>query len=284
MAKAKKERLDTVLVSKGFFETKNQAQAAILAGNVKINGQKITKAGTQVLPDAEMNIEIESMPYVSRGGLKLEKALKEFEISVKDKICLDAGASTGGFTDCLLQNGAKKVYAVDVGYGQLAWKLRNDPRVMVIERTNIRNATADQIYKDIEIKDNSLFAEIATMDLSFISITKVLENVKSLMNQENQELIALIKPQFEAGKEQVPKTGVVKDKNIHVNVIENVVKYACNLSLFPIALTYSPLKGPAGNIEYLVYLKNSKNCFSEDKIRTVVDEGYEYFLSGEIIK
>ncbi|MDD3012144.1 MAG: TlyA family RNA methyltransferase [Candidatus Gastranaerophilales bacterium] len=277
-SKAKKERLDTILLSRGFFETKSQAQAAIMAGKVKLDSKPVTKAGTQISPDAALNVEIETLPYVSRGGLKLEKALKFFNISVKDRICLDAGASTGGFTDCMLQSGAKKVYAVDVGYGQLAWKLRNDSRVVVIERTNIRHASVEEIYKDITDKD--LFADIAVMDLSFISITKVLSNIKTLMNPEKQEIVALIKPQFEAGKGQVPKSGVIKDKNVHVNVIKYVTDFACTLSLFPVDLTYSPVKGPAGNIEYLVYLSNKQGEMNEEKIRMVVEEAYEQLSSG----
>lgn len=291
--KDKKERLDNILFSLGYFETKNQAQAVILTGKVKVNGQIITKAGTQISKDEKLNIEVESMPYVSRGGFKLEKAFKEFNLSVKDKICLDSGASTGGFTDCLLQNNAKKVYAVDVGYGQLSWKLRNHPGVIVIERTNIRNAKPDQIYKDLDISDSSLFAEFASLDLSFISVSKVLENVKRLMNPEYQEIVALIKPQFEAGRKDVPKSGVVKDKNIHVNVIKKILDFSCTLSLFPVDLTYSPIKGPAGNIEYLVFLSSAPNksesqvldesynnndnqsYLSENKIITVVNQAYE---------
>lgn len=277
-SKTKKERLDLILVNKGFFETKSQAQAAIMAGKVKIDGKMISKAGTLILKDSDLNIEVETLPYVSRGGLKLEKAFKFFNISVKDKICLDAGASTGGFTDCMLQNGAEKVYAVDVGYGQLAWKLRNNDKVTVIERTNIRHAAINEIYG--ETTENKDFATFATMDLSFISITKVLSNIKNLMNPDNQEIVALIKPQFEAGKDQVPKDGVIKDKNIHVNVIKNIIDFACTLSLFPVDLTYSPIKGPAGNIEYLVYLSNIQNEFNEEKIRMVVDQAYEQLSSG----
>jgi len=278
--KNKKERLDNILATRGFFETKSQAQAAILAGKTKINGQIITKAGTQFSENAELNVEIESFPYVSRGGFKLEKAVKEFNLNIKDKICLDAGASTGGFTDCLLQNGAKKVYAVDVGYGQLSWKLRNDSRVIVIERTNIRNAPPELIYTDINHQDSSLFAGMAVMDLSFISITKVLENIKTLMYPEKQEIIALIKPQFEAGKDQVPKSGVIKDKNIHFNVIKNVVEFACKLDLYPVNLTYSPIKGPAGNIEYLIYLTNCNQYnLGDEKIKNIMDETNEHFLS-----
>lgn len=273
---SKKERLDTYLVSNGYFETKNQAQAAIMAGNVKINGQTANKAGMPVPVAENLNVEITTLPYVSRGGFKLEKAIKEFEVEVTDKICLDAGASTGGFTDVLLQNKAKKVYAVDVGYGQLAWKLRSDERVVVIERTNIRNADTSQVYVDIENnEDKSLYAELAVMDLSFISIIKVLENIKRLMNPERQEVISLIKPQFEAGKDQVPKSGVVKDKNVHVNVIKQIFDFACTIGLYPVDLTYSPVKGPAGNIEYLAYFKNEANNMPEEQIIKIVDKAYE---------
>lgn len=270
--KNKKERLDTILVTRGFFDNKSKAQAAVLAGLVKINGQIVSKAGMQINQNTDLPIEVESLPYVSRGGFKLEKALKEFDIKVNDKICLDSGASTGGFIDCLLQNGAKKVYAVDVGYGQLAWKLRTDPRVVVIERTNIRNISPEKIYKDLEI------AELVTLDLSFISITKVLKNIKALMSPERQEIIALIKPQFEAEKEQVPKSGVIKDKNIHINVIKNIVEYACTLGIYPVDLTYSPIKGPAGNIEYLVYITDKQNHINEEKIRITVDKAYEQLI------
>jgi len=282
--KNKKERLDFLLVNRGYFDTKNQSQAAILAGKVKINGKIITKAGFQVNTMDNLLVEIDSMPFVSRGGFKLEKALKEFCISVKDRICIDAGASTGGFTDCLLQNGAKKVYAVDVGYGQLAWKLRNDPRVVVIERINIRNASKEDIYYDIDSSETSNLADLLVMDLSFISITKVLENIKSLMNPKKQEIIALIKPQFEAGKGQVPKSGVIKDKDIHFNVIKNVVKYACTLSLFPVNLTYSPIKGPAGNVEYLIFLKNEQAYLGDSTIKSIVDKANENFSSNQIIE
>ncbi|MFH0702573.1 MAG: TlyA family RNA methyltransferase [bacterium] len=285
--KNKKQRLDSFLVSKNFFQTKNQAQAAVLAGLVKINDKTVSKAGMQISQDVEIKITAESLPYVSRGGLKLEKALKIFNINVNDKICLDIGASTGGFSDCLLQNQAKKIYAVDVGYGQLAWKLRNNEKIIVVERTNIRNASFEQIYKDIkdiEIKNSSIFAEFATIDLSFISVTKVLQNIKFLMNQYNQEIIILIKPQFEAGKTQVKKGGVVKDKEIHVNVIKQILEFACTLGIYPVDLTYSPVKGPAGNIEYLVYIKNdqnySENYLNQEKIKAVVDESYEFFLQN----
>lgn len=282
----KKERLDNYIVSKGYFETKNQAQGAILAGKVRINGEVLTKAGTQIKTDKPQIIEVESSPYVSRGGFKLEKALKEFDIKINGKICLDAGASTGGFTDCMLQSMAAKVYAVDVGYGQIAWKLRNDNRVVVIERTNIRKVSSEEVYKDLSVE----FAEFCAMDLSFISIIKVLENITKLMNPEKQEIIALIKPQFEAGKNQVPKNGVVKDKNIHVNVIKNIIDFACTINLSPVHLTYSPIQGPAGNIEYLVCLKNHNqdNDFDkqefENTITEIVEKAHEHFNPNKISK
>lgn len=300
----KKERLDNYLVLNGYFDTKNQAQGNILAGKVKINGEILTKAGTQINTEKPQNIEIESMPYVSRGGFKLEKALKEFNINLQDKICLDAGASTGGFTDCMLQNGAVKVYAVDVGYGQIAWKLRSDPKVVVIERTNIRNVKPEEVYKNLELtldchveakaapcNDNHSnindFAEFCTMDLSFISITKVLGNIKNLLNPEKQEIVALIKPQFEAGKDLVPKSGVIKDKNIHIDVIKNVINFACAINLTPVNLIYSPIQGPAGNIEYLVYLKNKEEYneteFEKSIIKTV-EKAHEHFNPNKINK
>ena len=265
-----KERLDKILTDKGFFETKSRAQAAIMAGDVKVDGIVITKAGFQLQVKENTIFEIKSMPFVSRGGFKLDKAIKAFNIDLTDKICLDAGASTGGFTDCMLQNGAKKVYSVDVGYGQIAWKLRTDDRVKVIEKVNIKNCTLENIYDENEEK-----AQFLTMDLSFISITKVLENLIKLANENNFEIVSLIKPQFEAGKEQVGKNGVVREKEIHIEVIENVLNYCKNLGLFIKDLTFSPIKGPAGNIEYLVYLTNQKtenNILIEDVVNKAHNE------------
>lgn len=229
-----------------------------------MNGEVITKAGSPV--KSEINVEIEHMPYVSRGGFKLEKAVREFNIDLKDRICLDIGASTGGFTDFMLQNGAQKVYAIDVGYGQLAWKLRNDDRVIVLERTNIKN-----------LKSLEDFATFAAVDVSFISIIKVLESIKSLMDSTQQEIVLLIKPQFEAGREQVPKSGVIKDKDVHFEVIKKVADFAQGLSLFPVNLTYSPIKGPAGNIEYLLYLSNKCDCgkIDESQITEIVNSAHE---------
>lgn len=265
----KKERLDKVLVDLGYFDNKSKASAAILSGNVKINDEVITKAGFQIDPGKKFNIEIKSMPYVSRGGFKLEKALKTFDIKVKDRVCLDAGASTGGFSDCLLQNGAKKVYAVDVGYGQLAWKIRNDERVKVIERTNIKNCKFEDIYNE-----NDEIADLLVMDLSFISIEKVLPNLKKLLKPDFHELICLIKPQFEAGKDLVDKGGVVKDKKVHIDVINKVIEFAQNLGYKALDLTFSSIKGPSGNIEYLIYLateSNKKDFVTDD----IVNEAFK---------
>lgn len=268
---AKKERLDKILVEKGFFETKNRAQAAIMAGDVKINGETITKAGWGLELKENTKIEIKTLPFVSRGGLKLQKAVKEFGIDLNGRICLDAGASTGGFTDCMLQSGAKKVYAVDVGYGQIAWKLRNDPRVKVVERTNIKNCAPDAIYAE-----NDVLPDFCAMDLSFISITKVLENIKRLMKPENIEIMALIKPQFEAGREFVGKNGVVRELSTHIEVIRSVIDFAReNTGLFVQKLSYSPIKGPAGNIEYLVLLSDAPPEFDSAQIERIVEDSHE---------
>lgn len=250
----KKDRLDKILVDLGYFDNKSKAAAAILSGNVKINDEVITKAGFQIDPSKKFEVEIKSMPYVSRGGFKLEKALKTFDIKVLDRVCLDAGASTGGFTDCLLQNGAKKVYAVDVGYGQLAWKIRSDERVKTIERTNIKNCSFEDIYAE-----NDEIADLLVMDVSFISIEKVLPNLKTFFKPDFHEMICLIKPQFEAGKDLVDKGGVVKDKDVHVNVINRVIDFAKSLDYKVLDLTSSPIKGPSGNIEYLIHIATKEN-------------------------
>ena len=261
-----KERLDKILTDKGFFETKSKAQGAIMAGDVKINDEVITKAGYLLELKETTKIEIKSLPFVSRGGLKLDKAIKVFDIDLKNRYCLDAGASTGGFTDCMLQNGANYVYAVDVGYGQIAWKLRSDDRVKVVERTNIKNCEKTEIYEE-----NDILPDFCAMDLSFISITKVLDNIKLLMNEENQEIVSLIKPQFEAGKELVGKNGVVREKSTHLKVINDVLNYAQNIGLYPKQLTFSPIKGPAGNIEYLVQLVNQQTDFNKEIIEQIVE-------------
>lgn len=261
-----KERLDKILTDKGFFETKSKAQGAIMAGDVKVNDEVITKAGYQLELKETTRIEIKSLPFVSRGGLKLDKAVKAFGIDLAGRFCLDAGASTGGFTDCMLQNNAKYVYAVDVGYGQLAWKLRSDSRVKTVERTNIKNCAPSEIYDDSDV-----LPDFCAMDLSFISITKVLDNIKKLMLPEHQEIVSLIKPQFEAGKELVGKNGVVREKSTHKKVIEDVIDYAKNIGLYPKQLTFSPIKGPAGNIEYLVQLVNYETDFEPEIIQSIVE-------------
>jgi len=263
-----KERLDKILTDKGFFESKSKAQAAIMAGDVKVDGNVITKAGFQIEVKENTIFEIKSMPFVSRGGFKLDKAIKEFNINLKDKICLDAGASTGGFTDCMLQNGAKKVYSVDVGYGQIAWKLRTDDRVKIIERTNIKNCDINEIYDDNDKK-----AQFIAMDLSFISITKVLENIINLADKEFFEIVSLIKPQFEAGKEQVGKNGIVREKEVHIEVINNIISYCKTLNLNIVNLTFSPIKGQKGNIEYLIQLSN-KSTENNINVQDIVNKAH----------
>ena len=265
----KKERLDKYLVDLGYFENKSKAAAAILAGNVMIGTEVITKAGFQINPEKEYDFKIKSMPFVSRGGFKLKKALETFEVTVKDRICFDAGASTGGFTDCLLQNGARFVYAVDVGYGQLDWKIRSSNRVKPIEKTNLKNCSFNDIYSDKEP-----IADLLVSDLSFISLEKVLPNLKTLMNPEFHEMICLIKPQFEAGKELVEKGGVVRDKNTHKMVIETVLNCIHSLQYYVKGLTYSSIKGPAGNIEYLVWFSTDGEGIEVD-INSVVEEAHK---------
>ncbi len=265
--KPKKQRLDDVLVEHNFFETKSKAQAAIMAGDVKIDDKIITKAGFQIAYNSKLKIEIKTMPYVSRGGFKIEKAIKDFNINLKDRICLDAGASTGGFTDCMLQNGAKKVYCVDVGYNQLAWKLVQDKRVKNIEKTNIKNAEFSKIYDE-----GDEIADFCAMDVSFISITKVLNNLKDLL-KEDFEIVTLIKPQFEAGKEDVGN-GVIKDEKIHIKILNNLVKFFDENGFILWELTYSPIKGPKGNIEYLAHLKNSGEKITVD-VNALVIRAFE---------
>lgn len=255
----KKERLDTLLVQRGFFESRSRAQAAIMAGQVLVNEQKIDKTGTQVAPDAAIRLLGGDLKYVSRGGLKLEKAVRCFNLDLTGKIAADIGASTGGFTDCALQNGAARVYAIDVGYGQLAWKLRSDERVVNMERTNVRYLEADSLPEKVDV---------ATIDVAFISLDKVLPAVKKIIADDGI-VIALIKPQFEAGKENVGKKGVVRDPQVHLTVINNVIATAGELGFKIAGLDYSPVKGPEGNIEYLLYLKNAADA---EKIAVDPDE------------
>ena len=266
----KKERLDKILVDLGYFETKSKAAAAILAGNVKIGTDVITKAGFQINPEKEYDFVIKSMPFVSRGGFKLKKALETFDVQVENRVCLDAGASTGGFTDCLFQNGEKFVYAADVGYGQLDWKLRNSDKVKVIEKTNLRTCDKEDIYSEGD--------EIATLlvsDLSFISLEKILPNLKTLMNPDWHEMICLIKPQFEAGKELVEKGGVVRDKNVHIAVINNVIECVKSLDYTIKGLTFSSIKGPAGNIEYLIWFSTEKSTEEILPVSDIVESAHE---------
>ena len=242
-----KERLDVLLVKRGLAPSREKAKAIIMSGIVFVDNEREDKAGTTF--DEKVNIEVrgKTLKYVSRGGLKLEKAMDVFGVKIEGKTCMDVGASTGGFTDCMLQNGAVKVYSVDVGHGQLAWKLVQDDRVICMDRTNIRYVTPDQI-------DDVL--DFASIDVSFISLTKVLLPVKNLL-KENGQIVCLIKPQFEAGRENVGKKGVVRDKKVHIQVIEKVIEYAMSIGFKILNLDYSPVKGPEGNIEYLLYLQNN---------------------------
>lgn len=239
-----KERLDVLLVEKGLCESRSRAQAVIMSGEVYVNGQKSDKPGTPTDVEAEIEIRGNACPYVSRGGLKLEKALRDFGVDPTGLTCLDSGASTGGFTDCLLQNGAKQVFAIDVGYGQLAWSIRTDPRVVCMERTNIRYVTPEQLGTPVQL---------AVIDVSFISLRIVLPAVKALLSADGQ-IICLIKPQFEAGKENVAKKGVVRDPAVHQAVLNSFLQLADELQMTVCNLTFSPVKGPEGNIEFLGHL------------------------------
>lgn len=241
-----KERLDVLLVQQGLAQSREKAKAVIMSGNVFVDGQREDKAGTMFDQTVSIEVKGKTLPYVSRGGLKLEKAMKEFGVVLDGKICMDIGSSTGGFTDCMLQNGAVKVYAVDVGHGQLDWKLRQDERVICMEKTNIRYVTPDDIPDRLDF---------ASIDVSFISLTKVLLPAKHLLKEDGQ-IACLIKPQFEAGREKVGKKGVVRDKKVHKEVIDMVMDYAISIGFEVLNLEFSPIKGPEGNIEYLLYLQN----------------------------
>lgn len=240
-----KERLDVLLVKRNLAESREKAKALIMSGIVYVNGQKEDKAGTTFEETAPIEVRGSTLKYVSRGGLKLEKAMDRFGVRLDGKICMDVGASTGGFTDCMLQNGAVKVYSVDVGHGQLAWKLRNDERVVCMEKTNIRYVTPEDIADPIGF---------ASIDVSFISLTKVLGPVKALL-EDNGQIVCLIKPQFEAGREKVGKKGVVREPAVHLEVIDMVIDYALSIGFEALNLEFSPIKGPEGNIEYLLYLQ-----------------------------
>lgn len=240
-----KERLDVMLVELGYFESRAKAQAVIMSGDVYVDGQKADKAGACYEKDAQIEVRGSVCPYVSRGGLKLEKALRDFGVDPTGYVCSDSGASTGGFTDCLLQKGAKKVFAIDVGYGQLAWKIRNDPRVVTMERTNIRYVTPEQLGEPLDL---------SVVDVSFISLKIVLPVIKTLLKPGKGNVLCLIKPQFEAGKEKVGKKGVVRDPEVHEEVLREFVSLAESLEFAIRNLTFSPVKGPEGNIEFLGHL------------------------------
>lgn len=245
-----KTRLDVLLVSLGLAESREKAKAVIMAGNVFVDGQREDKAGSMFEDKARIEVRGHKLPYVSRGGLKLEKAVKSFSLSLEGKLCMDVGSSTGGFTDCMLQNGARKVYAVDVGYGQFAWKLRQDQRVVCMEKTNIRYVKPEEIGEPLDF---------ASVDVSFISLTKVLGPARELLKEQG-EMVCLIKPQFEAGREKVGKKGVVRDAAVHREVLANVLSFCEENGFLILALDFSPIKGPEGNIEYLVHIrKDSQN-------------------------
>lgn len=261
----KKIRLDQLVFDLGLAESRERAKTTVMSGLVFVNGQRADKPGMQVSPDVNVEVKGTALPYVSRGGLKLEKALKVFPIDVNGKVCIDCGASTGGFTDVLLKNGAAKVYSVDVGYGQLAWSLRNDERVVNMERTNIRYISSEQIPEPLDI---------CVIDLSFISVKLVLPAVCALLKDDAQ-LVCLIKPQFEAGREEVGKKGVVRDKAVHLSVIESVLSFAPTVGMTVMGLDFSPIKGPEGNREYLCYMKKGVHEAGLINAAAVVEASHE---------
>lgn len=263
----KKERLDVLLVEKGIISSRERAKTSIMAGEIFVNGQRVDKVGEKVKVTAEILYKGKNMPYVSRGGFKLEKAMQRYPISLEGKVCMDIGASTGGFTDCMLQNGAKKVFAVDVGYGQFAWKLRVDERVVNMERTNIRYVAVDDLGEKLDF---------ASIDVSFISLKKIMPATISLLKDDG-EVVALIKPQFEAGREKIGKKGVVRDIEVHKEVVYGIVDFLISKELNVLGVSYSPIKGPEGNIEYLVYFTKDKEKVSEftrEEVETVVEASH----------
>ena len=259
-----KTRLDVLLVERGLQETRQKAQATIMSGLVFVNNQKVDKVGTPVPNDAEIEVRGSALKYVSRGGLKLEKAMNTFSLKLDGCICGDIGASTGGFTDCMLQNGAKKVYAVDVGYGQLDWKLRNDPRVVCMERTNARYLSHEQIPDELDF---------ASIDVSFISLKLILPAVRAVLKCGGH-VACLVKPQFEAGREKVGKKGVVRDPNVHLEVLEHFLINAKESGFTVLDMTYSPIRGPEGNIEYLGYLESGEWVEREFDLKALVDASH----------
>ena len=261
---ANKTRLDVLLVERGFLESRQKAQTTIMSGLVYVKGQKVDKPGTAVPNDAEIEVRGNVLQYVSRGGLKLEKAMATFPIDLSGAICGDIGASTGGFTDCMLQNGAQKVYAVDVGYGQLDWKLRSDERVVCMERTNARYLTHEQVPDELDF---------ASVDVSFISLKLILPMLHTLLKEDGY-VVCLVKPQFEAGKEKVGKKGVVRDPAVHLEVLENFFGHAKENGFTVIGITYSPIRGPEGNIEYLGYLRHGQHEETSFDLKALVDESH----------
>ena len=256
-----KERLDVLAVRAGLFSSREKAKAAIMAGIVYVDGQRVDKAGTMIDDSLAITVKGQDCPYVSRGGLKLEKAMEEFGFDVEGKVCCDMGASTGGFTDCMLSRGAGKVYAIDVGYGQLDYKLRTDPRVVNMERTNIR-------YMDTGLIEEPV--DFISIDVSFISLGLILPVAAEILGDDGK-VLCLVKPQFEAGREQVGKNGIVRDKKVHEEVIEKVAGFGASNGLKPAGLTYSPIKGAKGNIEYLLYFKNTFDKIDEDEENMIID-------------
>lgn len=259
-----KIRLDVLLTERGLAESRQKAQAVIMSGQVYVAGRRVDKPGTAVSVEAEVEVR-GGLRYVSRGGLKLEKAMTEFPLTLAGKICGDIGASTGGFTDCMLQNGAAKVYAVDVGYGQLAWKLRNDPRVICLEKTNARYLTREQVPEELDF---------ASVDVSFISLKLILPPLTALLRDGGQ-IISLVKPQFEAGREKVGKKGVVRDPAVHLEVLEHFLEHAAEAGLTVRGLTYSPIRGPEGNIEYLGFSEKGGGASPEFDLRALVEESHQ---------
>ena len=261
-----KKRLDILLVEQGLAPSREKAKAYIMSGDVYVDGQKEDKAGSMFGDGVKIEMRGNTLPYVSRGGLKLEKAMKNFDLDLTGKVCMDVGASTGGFTDCMLQNGAVRVFSIDVGYGQLDWKLRNDPRVVCMEKTNIRYVVPEDLGEA---------ADFSSIDVSFISLTKVLPPVRQLL-KEDGEIVCLIKPQFEAGREKVGKKGVVRDPAVHKEVIEKVRDFAMEIAMEPCHLSFSPIKGPEGNIEYLLHLKKRpEGTVITDQLQISVDSVVE---------
>ncbi len=262
-----KKRLDILVTERGLAESREKAKTLIMAGQVYVDGQKADKPGDTFSEDAAVEVRGKGLPYVSRGGLKLEKAMREFGLQLQGRTCMDIGASTGGFTDCMLQNGAQRVYSVDVGYGQLAWSLRTDPRVVNLERTNARYLTREQVPEEINF---------FSVDVSFISLTLILPAVRPLLAEHGQA-VCLIKPQFEAGREKVGKKGVVRDKAVHEEVIEKIRSFALENGFSVLGLTFSPVKGPEGNIEYLIYLERSEAPSQGEQVpsaQQVVEESH----------